>query len=248
MIDGRYGPFLVEPCQSPSATIELALYDPPQHIPWSGETLENVVTEGVFRLSSNGFSALIKSDGSHARLEAPRLERCLDAVLRYILSRQLVDHGGLLLHASAVVRGGRAWVFAGPSGVGKTTISQNLEGTVLGDEAIALVLCDGQLVCHSTPYWRATPASAPAAALLFPTQGAPNALLPLSPGRALGKLMSCVGPLLPSAQDSVMILADQVVGLGSERLFGVQLESIEAIESWLEPQIDGLPPNLSLIE
>ena len=45
-----------------------------------------------------------------------------------------------------------------------------------------------------------------------------------------------------------MILADQVVGLGAGRLFDVRLESIEAIQSWLEPQIDGLPATLSLIE
>ncbi len=248
MVDGRYGPFLIEPCESPSAAIDLALYDPPQQMPWSGESLKNVVTGPAFHLSSDGFSAHIKSDGSYAALEAPRLERCLDAVLRYVLSRQLVDRGGLLLHASAIVRGGRAWIFAGPSGVGKTTISQNIKGTLLGDEAIALVIHDGQLVCHSTPYWRATPASAPAAALVFPTQGAPNAVALLSPGRALGKLLSCVGPLLPSAQDNVMILADRVVGLGSGRLFDVQLESIEAIQSWLEPQIDDLPVPLDLIE
>ncbi len=60
-------------------------------------------------------------------------------LFRLLCSFLLMQKGGVLLHASSVVDGGRAWVFSGPSGSGKTTIA-GLAGDrlVLNDETIAL--------------------------------------------------------------------------------------------------------------
>ncbi len=48
----------------------------------------------------------------------------IDAVLRIVHTLVLAEEGGFLLHASSVVRNGRAFLFAGISGAGKTTISR----------------------------------------------------------------------------------------------------------------------------
>ncbi|MGH9736248.1 MAG: hypothetical protein ACRD8A_16875 [Candidatus Acidiferrales bacterium] len=48
----------------------------------------------------------------------------IDAVLRIVHTLLLAEEGGFLLHASSVVRNGRAFLFTGVSGAGKTTISQ----------------------------------------------------------------------------------------------------------------------------
>jgi len=47
----------------------------------------------------------------------------LDSLIRILLSLLLLDQGGFLLHAATIVRNGRAFVFTGRSGVGKSTIA-----------------------------------------------------------------------------------------------------------------------------
>ena len=48
----------------------------------------------------------------------------IDAVLRMLHSLILAREGGFLVHAASAVRNGRAFLFAGVSGAGKTTISR----------------------------------------------------------------------------------------------------------------------------
>jgi hypothetical protein len=60
----------------------------------------------------------------------------IDGVLRILHSLILARQGGFLVHAASVVRNGRAFVFAGISGTGKTTISRLAppDVTLLTDE------------------------------------------------------------------------------------------------------------------
>jgi hypothetical protein len=48
----------------------------------------------------------------------------IDCVLRILHSLILAREGGFLVHAASAVRGGQAYLFAGVSGAGKTTISR----------------------------------------------------------------------------------------------------------------------------
>jgi hypothetical protein len=48
----------------------------------------------------------------------------IDAVLRILHSLILAGEGGFLIHAASAVKNGRAFIFAGVSGAGKTTISR----------------------------------------------------------------------------------------------------------------------------
>ncbi|MGO8792329.1 MAG: hypothetical protein ACLQVL_33785 [Terriglobia bacterium] len=60
----------------------------------------------------------------------------IDGVLRVLHSLILAREGGFLVHAASAVRSGRAFVFAGVSGTGKTTISRlaPADVTLLTDE------------------------------------------------------------------------------------------------------------------
>jgi hypothetical protein len=49
------------------------------------------------------------------------LERVLDNATRYIVARLAIDAGGFAMHGAAVLRQGRAYLFAGPSRSGKST-------------------------------------------------------------------------------------------------------------------------------
>jgi hypothetical protein len=75
-------------------------------------------------------------------------------LLRLLCAFLLLQEGGMLLHASAVVDGGRAWVFPGPSGSGKTTIA-GLAGhrRVLNDETIALRPGASAATACATPFY-----------------------------------------------------------------------------------------------
>jgi hypothetical protein len=48
----------------------------------------------------------------------------IDSVIRILHSLMLAREGGFLLHAASAIRNGRAFLFAGVSGAGKTTISR----------------------------------------------------------------------------------------------------------------------------
>ncbi|MFH2010505.1 MAG: hypothetical protein ABI333_28150 [bacterium] len=79
----------------------------------------------------------------------------LAGMLRLVLSRVLLRRGGLLLHASGVVRRGALHLFSGPSGSGKTTIASELLG---GGEPFALdrvalrVNGEGRWTGYATPF------------------------------------------------------------------------------------------------
>ena len=75
-------------------------------------------------------------------------------LFRLLCGFLLMCDGGVLLHASAVVERGRAWVFSGPSGSGKTTIARLAgERQVLNDEAVALRPGPRAYSAHATPFY-----------------------------------------------------------------------------------------------
>jgi hypothetical protein len=78
----------------------------------------------------------------------------LDSFLRVTLSVLLAERGGLLLHAATIERGGRAFVFTGKSGAGKSTIASLAPpGSVLTDEISLLRFSGGVLYAWGTPFW-----------------------------------------------------------------------------------------------
>ncbi len=99
----------------------------------------------------------------------------LETAVRSASSLLFEDHGQLLVHASAVIKDGEAWVFVGPSGSGKTTIVERLNdgGKPMGIDRVVLRYRSQEgLVALSTPFSDRKgclegPASAPVAAVCF---------------------------------------------------------------------------------
>lgn len=71
---------------------------------------------------------------------------------------RLLSFGGLMLHSSAVAYGGRAYLFSGPSGVGKSThtgLWQQCFGAaaqIINDDKPALRKLDGRWFAYGTPW------------------------------------------------------------------------------------------------
>jgi hypothetical protein len=125
-------------------------------------------------------------------------------LLRTWFSLVLLQRGGLLLHAAAITRNGRALIFSGPSGSGKTTLARLAESQdLLSDESVA-VQRDNQngagYEVYATPFYGelseiAERPSAPLREifLIGPPEKCPKQpfrISQVSPGEAMGELLA----------------------------------------------------------
>ena len=79
----------------------------------------------------------IKLATDYNKKMAATTKRAVVNILKSIYSISVIKNGGLVLHASAVLRNGKAYIFFGPSGSGKTTVARlSQEFPVLDDESI----------------------------------------------------------------------------------------------------------------
>ena len=131
----------------------------------------------------------------------------IDAVLRIVHTLVLAQEGGFLMHAASAIRNGKAFLFAGVSGAGKTTISRLAppDTTLLTDE-ISYVRKDVRkdvqkqdlsYVAYGTPFTGELAklgenVSAPISALYLLAQGPENRIEPVAPGQAVRELLANV--------------------------------------------------------
>jgi hypothetical protein len=120
----------------------------------------------------------------------------LDSVLRIVHSLILAERGGFLLHAASAICDGRAYLFSGVSGAGKTTMTRLAPSdiTLLTDEISYLRPSADGYSAFGTPFAGelARPGencSAPVSALFFLEQGPDNRVDELSSAEAVRRLM-----------------------------------------------------------
>ncbi len=116
-----------------------------------------------------------------------------------LLARVFPDRGGIIVHGSGVVMGGRGLLFAGHSGAGKTTVANLLKehSTVLCDDRVIITRGENGFMIHGT--WshgdlpEVSQESAFLAAACFLQQGDKNNLIRLDPGKeAFSRLLACL--------------------------------------------------------
>ncbi len=129
----------------------------------------------------------------------------IDAVLRIVHTLVLAKQGGFLLHSASAIRNRKAFLFAGVSGAGKTTISRlaPVDATLLTDEISYVRKQDGDYVAYGTPFTGELAklgenASAPVAALYLLAQGPENRIEPVAAADAGRELL---GNMLFFAED-----------------------------------------------
>ncbi len=135
----------------------------------------------------------------------------IDGVLRIVHTLVLAKQGGLLLHSASAVRNGKAFLFAGVSGAGKTTISSlaPADATLLTDEISYVRPQDGGYTAFGTPFTGELAklgenVSAPVAALYLLVQGSENRIDPVAPGDAARSLLANI---LFFAEDEELVQA-----------------------------------------
>jgi hypothetical protein len=133
----------------------------------------------------------------------------IDAVLRIVHTLVLARQGGFLLHSASAIRNGKAFLFAGVSGAGKTTISRLAppDDTLLTDEISYVRKLGLDYVAFGTPFTGELAklgenTSAPVAALYLLAQGPENRIDPVAAADALRDLLA---NMLFFAEDQEMV-------------------------------------------
>jgi hypothetical protein len=133
----------------------------------------------------------------------------IDAVLRITHTLVLAMQGGFLLHSASAIRNRKAFLFAGVSGAGKTTISRlaPADTTLLTDEISYVRKRDEGYVAYGTPFTGELAklgenTSAPVAALYLLAQGPENRIESVAAADAGRELLA---NMLFFAEDQEMV-------------------------------------------
>jgi len=152
MVGERYAGFVsLAGCASFDFDIELA---PPGEE--SGDEDVRVVWDsGQWLMERGDFRAEWNPATRHGRILQTGNPYALDSVLRIVHTLLLARQGGFLVHAASAVRNGRAFLFAGVSGAGKTTIARLAppDANLLTDEISYVTLQKGQYTAAGTPFF-----------------------------------------------------------------------------------------------
>ena len=150
---------------------------------------------GRWSMERGDFHAEWDSASQNGNIRQSANPYSIDSILRIVHTLILSKQGGFLVHAASAVRNGKAFLFAGVSGSGKTTIARLAPGnvTLLTDEISYVREQDGGYSAFGTPFTGELAKvgdniRAPIAALYLLAKGRKNRIGPLTraeAGRAL---------------------------------------------------------------
>lgn len=109
---------------------------------------------GRWHVERGDFAAVFDPHSRSGRIRQSPNPYSIDAAFRILHTLLLAQEGGFLLHAASAIRNGKAFVFAGVSGAGKTTIASLAppDATLLTDEISYIRKVGDQYVAFGTPF------------------------------------------------------------------------------------------------
>ena len=160
------------------------------------DDLEVKIEDGEWLLKRGDFRASWNPETSRGRIRQSCNPYAIDCVLRIVHSLVLARQGGFLVHAASAIRGGKAFLFSGVSGAGKTTISRLAppDATLLTDEISYLRREGNQYIACGTPFAGELArvgenCSAPLSAFFLLEKGLQNRIEPIGPSEAIQRLL-----------------------------------------------------------
>jgi hypothetical protein len=154
---------------------------------------------GVWRFTRGDFRAEWSPASGHGWIRQSANPYSIDSVLRIVHTLVLARQNGFLLHAASSIRNGKAFLFAGVSGAGKTTISRLAPSdvTLLTDEISYVRKRNQGYIAFGTPFAGELAkvgenVSAPIEALYLLSKGPENRIEPISQGEAVRSLLANV--------------------------------------------------------
>jgi hypothetical protein len=202
----RYAGF-VDSAVSPRLEFDIELTTPSRKAP--DEDVRVEMRDGTWRLGRGDFRAQWDPGARRGRIRQSANPYSIDSVLRIVHTLILAHDGGFLLHSAGAIRNGRAFLFSGVSGAGKTTISRLAppDVTLLTDEVSYVRLVDASYRACGTPFAGELArvgenCSAPIASLFFLKQGPENKIEAVAKSEAVLRLMRNI---LFFAEDAALV-------------------------------------------
>lgn len=194
LLEKRYAGFVRTPLES-SFALEVDVVRPEREFS-TAEELRIWGEQGLWRLERGDFRAEWNPREGRGKILQSLSPYAIDSVLRIVHTLIQAPEGGFLLHGASAIRNGRAFLFSGVSGAGKTTISRLAppDSILLTDE-ISYVRREGDryLAC-GTPFAGELArlgenAAAPIDRLFFLAKGPENLIEPIETADALRMLL-----------------------------------------------------------
>jgi len=206
MLADRYAGFLA-PAGHADFIFDIDVVEPREDAP---DEDVRVYRDGpLWRIERGDFRATLDPATREGRIRQSENPYSIDTVLRIVHTLVLAREGGFLLHAASALRGGRAHVFTGVSGAGKTTISRLAphDALLLSDEISYVKREAGGYVSYGTPFSGelARPGEnvhAPLDAIYLLAKGPRNGVEPVAAAQAARALM---GNVLFFAEDEHLV-------------------------------------------
>jgi hypothetical protein len=205
MLERRYGAFVNVAARALfEFNVEIVPAGSMRRVSGSDEVSVNFVG-GRWTLERGDFHAEWEPAAGVGRIRQAANPYSIDSALRILHSLLLAKQGGMLVHASSAIKNGRAFLFAGVSGAGKTTMMRLAPRyAILLTDEISYVrrdeagnACEGGYVAFGTPFAGelATPGenvSAPVGGIYLLAQGRENKIEPVSEAAAVRGIMESV--------------------------------------------------------
>jgi hypothetical protein len=193
LLEDRYGGFVGEaPTPNYELDVELHSPDPDGHRP----DLEVSRNQNVWSIRRGDFQAEWDTQSGRGHVQQSANPYSIDTVLRILHTLVLAGEGGFLVHAASAIRNGRAFLFSGVSGAGKTTISRLAprDVTVLTDEISYVRRFNGVYWAFGTPFAGELArigenVAAPIADVFFLGKGPENIREPIGDAQAAATLL-----------------------------------------------------------
>jgi hypothetical protein len=194
LLETRYAGF-VRAALEPASALDLDVVRPDRDLS-TAEELRVWSEHGLWHLERGDFRAEWNPRAGRGQVVQLLSPYAIDSVLRIVHTLIQAPKGGFLLHGASAIRHGRAFLFSGVSGAGKTTISSLVppDSILLTDE-ISYIRRDGEryLAC-GTPFAGELArlgenAVAPIERLFFLAKGPENRIEPIETADALRMLL-----------------------------------------------------------
>lgn len=194
MLEDRYSGF-VRVARIPRFKFQVTLQEPSGE-PETDDEVRVEVKDGNWHLQRGDFRADWNPHSGRGSIIQSANPYAIDSVLRIVHTLILAREGGFLMHAASAIRNGNAFLFAGVSGAGKTTISRLAppDATLLTDEVSYVRYDNGEYYACGTPFAGelarvGANASAPLKALFLLARGLENRVEQVSGPDAVRQLL-----------------------------------------------------------
>jgi hypothetical protein len=155
------------------------------------------IPEG-FRFHRRDFHVTVDTARKSLEGSVARSMYSFDSMLRVFYTLLLLDLDGVLVHGSSIVESGKAFLFYGVSGSGKTTTTiLSQPRTILSDELTLVRKIEGEYRAFGTPFWGELQKNgenihAPLHRILLLLQDPDVYLEEQTPRQALQRLLPCI--------------------------------------------------------